>query len=190
MYCPNCGNDMKEDKFCTKCGYSTASRNAVNQPVTPPATPPKKSSKGGITIILIIVVLGILAFVCGIIAIIFFTFKSVIGIESKEFIELDRFSIPSLYKVTGKKFSVCGVNYTDDDMSITLCNPVSEEKVKEYVDYLINKEDFTLFEGSYDYSLYKEDEGRVIYVFIGGNRMFRYTYNYGKFEQEESSLGV
>jgi len=188
MYCPNCGNDMKEDKFCTKCGYSKGSRNDVTPPA--PVTNPKKSSKGGVAAIIAVIALFGLMFFGSIITIIVFVFKSTFGLASKEFVELDMFSIPTIYKVTGEKFNICSFHYESSDISVKLCNPISDEKVKEYVDYLINHEDYILYEGSYDYNLYKEDNGYVIYVIIDNNSVFKYTYSAGKFGKENDSLGV
>ncbi len=68
MFCEYCGHSINEDeKFCSNCGAKVASNETEN--VTPEPTPSKKKSSGfwkaiAIVSIVLIVVLGLLIFIC------------------------------------------------------------------------------------------------------------------------------
>ena len=181
MYCPNCGNDMKGNKFCTKCGYSKDAPSTNTVQATPAPTNPTKSSKGGIAVVIIIAVLFILAFIGIFVAIFFFTFKEMIGISTKEFIEMNDIKIPSVYKVTGTKHKICGTSFSisssEGNMSLKFCEELTEKEVQEYIDYLVDEENYELYEGSDEYNLKKESDGYYIYVAV---RRDSINYSYSK----------
>jgi len=201
MYCPNCGNDLKKDKFCTKCGYDVEKRNnyqaqAVNttqsaQPVQ--STKPAKSSKGGVFAIIAIVAFVVISIVVAFAAIFIFAFKSIIGISTKEFFEVSDYKIPSVYKVLGEKHSICNVRYNNSrgegELSVEFCDSLEEKDIKEYVDYLIEKEGFELYEGSDDYNLRKEDDGHYVYIAIRSNAI-GFFYSKESMVDSNDRLGV
>ncbi len=193
MYCPNCGNEMKDNNFCTKCGYSKKETNNSPAQVVPAPTNPKRSSKGGVAIVIIIAVLIILAFVGMFVAIFVFTFKAVIGISTKEFIEMNDVKIPSIYKVTGTKHRICGTSFSigsgEGYMTLNFCSELTDKELKEYVDYLIDEEDYELYEGSDEYNLRKESGDFYIYVAVR-REAIHYSYSKEAMIDSNDGLGV
>lgn len=64
-YCNNCGNQVGDEKFCTKCGTSTDTSNSNYQPasaVQNEFSSNKKKSKGKLLIIPVVLILGIIIF--------------------------------------------------------------------------------------------------------------------------------
>ncbi len=65
-YCNNCGNQVGDEKFCTKCGASIDVSSSEHQPVSAvqndfPSS--KKNGKGKLLIIPLLLILGIVAFI-------------------------------------------------------------------------------------------------------------------------------
>lgn len=180
MYCPNCGNEMNGEKFCTKCGYNIEERKEAEE-VRTSTTAPAKTSKAGMAVV-IVVVLMIFA-VVGLI--IFSTFKYVTGFisdkETAEYIEVDNIKVATVYKVIGEKRSICGysgslnLNGNGDVVSYDYCNKLSEEDERDYVDYLVEEDGFQMSLGSFKYNLYKEVDGYVITITIDDNDKITYT---------------
>ncbi len=180
MYCTNCGNKMsKKEKFCTSCGMSA---DGV-QPVPPLPTTPvdnSKSKKSAIIIIVVIValiVLGILA----IIGVTFFIVFSVIGkLQTEEYVNLDSYRVPSVYKVLDDNRYICSYNSHYDvtlekTVEIDYCNHLSDEDVEHYYDYLIEKEGFVEREdmtgkviektvGNFTYSIFVDSSDKMVYT--------------------------
>ena len=192
MYCRKCGTDLKDKKFCTKCGFNNSPDPVVEETKQP--TEPKKSSKPAVAVVLIVVIIFIVA-VISIIAVVFiFAFKTVTSIATNDFIELDKLKVPSIYKVTGEKYSICGYSFSNGDdegkMSIEYCGEISDDDLEEYVDYLIEESGFSLYEGPYKYNLRKEEDGFVIYVLISDNGRVTYSYVRGSFNMVNERIGV
>ena len=191
MYCRKCGNDMKDAKFCTKCGFS------IEEPIveeTKPTTEPKKSSKKGVFGVFAIVGI-IFAATIGFIALIFIlTFKVISNVATKEFVEMNDLMVPSVYKATKEKNKVCGVSFSSktDEGSylINYCKGLSKSTIEEYVDYLLDEAGYSLYEGPYMYNLQKEEDGFVIYVMIVDKSNIKYSYVRGDLNNTRGSIGV
>ncbi len=180
MYCPNCGNEMNGEKFCTQCGYNIEERKEAEE-VSTSTTTPAKTNKAGMAVV-IIVVLMIFAIVG---FIIFLTFKFITGFisdkETAEYIEVDNIKVATVYKVLGEERSICGysgslnLNGNGDVVSYDYCNNLSEEDERDYVDYLVEVDGFQMSSGSFKYNLYKEVDGYVITITIDDNDKITYT---------------
>jgi len=180
MYCPNCGNEMNGEKFCTQCGYNIEERKEAEE-VSTSTTTPAKTNKAGMAVV-IIVVLMIFAIVG---FIIFLTFKFITGFisdkETAEYIEVDNIKVATVYKVLGEERSICGysgslnLNGNGDVVSYDYCNNLSEEDERDYVDYLVEVDGFQMSLGSFKYNLYKEVDGYVITITIDDNDKITYT---------------
>ncbi len=178
MYCPNCGNELNGNKFCVKCGYNTEKKEATNV-VNNTTTAPKKSNKAAITVVLIVVFL-IIASIIGIIALVFFfSYKFVTNFGTKEYIGINDIKIASIYKVLGEEKEVCGFSGSIGDEStrtyIDYCNNLSDDEEQKYVEYLMENEGFSFVQGSYKYTLTKEENDVVYVVTIDNNDGITYS---------------
>lgn len=180
MYCTNCGNKMsKKEKFCTSCGMSV---DGV-KPVPPLPTTPvdnSKSKKSAIIVIVIIVALIILG-ILAIVGITLFIVFSVIGkLQTEEYVNLDAYKIPSVYKVIDDNRYICSYNShyevtLEKTVEIDYCNHLSDEDVNNYFDYLIEKEGFESKEGlpaktvektigNYAYTISIDSSDKMVYT--------------------------
>ena len=194
MYCKKCGTDLKNNKFCTNCGFNNDEEPAIVEGVTTPTTEPKKSSKPAVAGVLIVVIIFIVAIISIIAVVFIFTFKTITSIATKDFVELSKFNVPSIYKVTGEKHSICGYSFSngDDEGKVTIeyCEDISDEDIEEYVDYLIEKADFSLYEGPYKYNLRREEDGYTIFILITDNNRIIYNYIQGTMKSDNERIGV
>ena len=184
MYCPNCGNELNGDKFCTKCGYNTDKKEEASITNEAKVPTPKKTNKAGLVVVFA-VVFFIFAVVIAVISLVFhFVFGLVDKYESKDYINIGDFKVSSVYKVLGEKKEICGIssNYHDNisTSKINYCNKLSKEEEEKYVEYLIEEEDFSLVDASYKYSLVKEVDGWFVVVNIDDNDNITYSCNDGE----------
>lgn len=178
MYCPNCGNEVKDNEYCPSCGRFLASRNNNSSDVKPEVQKKAKNYRW-ILISLPIIIIFVLILSSFLLITSNSFIKNLKNLETKEYIEFDKFNIPTLYKVTGKKEKVCSGNIEKSDsyqrFDMELCHPVTEADTKRYVDHLISIEGFILNPGEHQYDLYTEKEGFVIKITINANSVFKYS---------------
>ena len=153
MYCVNCGNKLKKEKFCPKCGKNVKEpmpTPVVQEPM--PVYDNSKSKKTGITIALVYALVVLLAFVAFIGLTLFIVFLVVGRVQEREFIDLSGYNIPTVYKVLDDKRYVCSINSTygvyDKTVIVDYCNHLSSSDVSEYINYLVQKEGFVYNENN------------------------------------------
>ena len=197
MYCPNCGNELNGEKFCPSCGYSVVKKEEVvtnngevnEQTAVNSSQPPKKTNKAGL-IVVFLVIFFIAAVSITIIALIFhFAFGFVEKYETKEYIDVGGYKVPSVYKVLGEKREICGISSSSHNKiataKINYCNNLSDADEDSYVEYLISEENFSYTDGSYKYTLVKEVDGMFISVTIDGSDTIAYSSN----DVKDASMG-
>lgn len=171
MKCRHCGNKvLGEAKYCTLCGNpvdgskTIVTRTVVENPIEEMSKEKEQgrklyydnntrryggsvgnntTSKGGIGCLIVFLIVFFLPFI-GVFVGVFSFFDS---FQSEEYVEFGEDMIPTIYEVLGNKSSICSYSSTSYDMEekliVEYCeDEVSLEDYNEYVNYLIDSEDF------------------------------------------------
>ena len=139
MVCPKCGAERTGGLYCGKCGYRFEDEVAQTN----------KNKRVKILLIIIIVIVVIMIFEFGLIFGIFsFVKKTLNNAATEETISYSSIDVPTIYKVTGTKYDVCGYNGGNKNLSskhveIEYCD-IDSSVLDDYGNYLEENEDFTL----------------------------------------------
>lgn len=203
MYCIKCGNKLEaKNKYCTKCGYPTNSNiqssNNVNQYPNYQEKPKTNVAAIIITIVSALVIIGIIVLF---IFAIFFTVKEALTeFETLEYVTFENDRIPTIYHVIGEK-DICNIstsdNITSTQYNLTYCsNSLTKSEMNDYLDYLIENENFTEVENTYDRTIIKDSYDTNMKIKISIDyyeesityyKHYEYSPNYDDYDYETNN---